>query len=175
VDKSALGASLSPNQSISLFAIWMPATLTMPRPLLASLAIALLASVPAESGAQLFARNTCPQKIEVEQRVGVVPEGWEAAQPTTTVSLASVAFFDGPPGERAALKYDSEDMQRRDRVAFWNLPPNVRGYWISCGYQNTTAVISRRLPENFRSCTVTYERRKRGAAGMPAIEDISCR
>ena len=175
VDKSALGASLSPNQSISLFAIWMPATLTMPRPLLASLAIALLASVPAESGAQLFARNTCPQKIEVEQRVGVIPEGWEAAQATTMVSLASVAFFDGPPSERAALKFDSEDMQKRDRVASWTLPPNARGYWISCSYQNTTAVISRRLPEDIRSCAVTYERRKRGAAGLQAIKDISCK
>jgi hypothetical protein len=147
----------------------------MPRPLFACLAIAFLASVAAESDAQLFARNTCPQKIEVEQRVGVIPEGWEAAQPTTTVSLASVAFFDGPPAERAALKFDSEDVQKRDRVAFWNLPPNVRGYWISCGYQNTTAVISRRLPENIRSCTVTYERRKRGAAGLQAIKDISCK
>lgn len=147
----------------------------MPCPLFACLAIAFLASVPAESGAQLFARNTCPQKIEVEQRVAAIPEGWEAAQATTTVSLASVAFFDGPPGERAALKYDSEDMQKRDRVAFWNLPPNVRGYWIWCGYQNTTAVISRRLPENIKSCAVTYDRRKRGAAGLQAIKDITCR
>jgi len=147
----------------------------MPRALFACLAIAFLASVPAESGAQLFARNTCPQKIEVEQRVGVIPEGWEAAQPTATVALASVAFFDGPPSEKASLKFDSEDTQKRDRVAFWNLPPNARGYWISCSYQNTTAVISRRLPDNIRSCVVTYERRRRGAAGLQAIKDITCR
>lgn len=147
----------------------------MLRSLFACLAIAFLASVSAESGAQLFARNTCPQKIEVEQRVGVIPEGWEAALATTTVSLTSVTFFDGPPAERASLKYDSEDQQKRDRVAFWNLPPNVRGYWISCGYENTTAVVSRRLPESIRSCAVTYGRRKRGAAGLPEIKNISCR
>ncbi len=147
----------------------------MPRPLLASLAIVFLASIAADSGAQLFVRNTCPQKIEVEQRVGAIPEGWEASQPATTVSLASVAFFDGPPSERAALKFDSEVVQKRDRVASWNLPPNGHGYWISCGYQNTTAVISRRLPENIRSCAVTYERRKRGATGLPAIKDILCK
>ena len=147
----------------------------MPRTLFACLAIAFLASVSAESGAQLFASNTCPQKIEVEQRFAAAPEGWEAAQPTTTVSLASVTFFDGPPTEKASLKFDTEDMQKRDRVAHWNLPPNVRGYWISCGYQNTTAVISRRLPENIRSCAVTYDRRKRGAAGLQAIKDISCK
>jgi hypothetical protein len=147
----------------------------MTRPLFACLAIAFLASVPAESSAQLFARNTCPQKIEVEQRVAASPEGWDAAQTTATVALASVTFFDGPPSEKAALKYDSEDVQKRDRVASWNLPPNVRGYWISCGYQNTTAVISRRLPENIRNCAVTYERRKRGAANLQAIKDISCK
>ena len=147
----------------------------MPRALFACLAIAFLASVPAESGAQLFGRNTCPREIEVEQRVDGIPEGWQAAQATSTVSLASVTFFDGPPVERAALKFDSEEMQKRDRVAFWNLPPNVRGYWISCGYQNTTAVVSRRLPENFKSCAVTYDRKKRGAASLPAIKDISCK
>ena len=147
----------------------------MPRPLFACLAIAFLVSVPAESGAQLFARNTCPREIEVEQRIGGIPEGWQAAQTTATVALASVTFFDGPPSEKASLKYDSEEMQKRDRVAFWNLPPNARGYWISCGYQNTTAVISRRLPENIKSCAVTYDRRKRGAAGLPAIKDISCK
>ena len=147
----------------------------MPRPLFACLAIAFLASVPAESGAQLFARNACPQKIEVEQRFGVIPEGWEAAQSAATVVLASVAFFNGPPSEKASLKYDSEDVQKRDRVAVWNLPPNARGYWISCGYQNTTAVISRRLPADIKSCAVTYERKKRSGAPLPAIKDITCR
>ena len=147
----------------------------MPRPLLACLAIAFLASVSPESGAQLFARNTCPQKIEVEQRVVAAPTGWDAAQTTATVALASVTFFDGPPSERAEVKYDSEDVQKRDRIGVWNLPPNARGYWISCGYQNSTAVISRRLPADIRSCSVTYERKKRSGALLPAIKDISCR
>jgi len=145
------------------------------RPLFACLAITLLACVSTGSGAQLFARNTCPQKIEVEQRVGDVPAGWEAAQATGTMSLASVTFFNGPPAERAALKFDSEDRQKRDRIAFWNMPPNARGYWISCAYENTTAVVSRRLPENIKSCAVTYDRKKRGAASLPAIKDISCK
>jgi hypothetical protein len=174
VDKETLRAAPLPNRLLSPFLIRMPES-TMPRPLFACLAIAFLASVSAESGAQPFARNTCPREIEVEQRVGVVPEEWEAAQTTATVALASVTFFDGPPSEKASLKFDSEDMQKRDRIALWNLPPNVRGYWISCGYQNTTAAISRRLPENVKSCAVTYDRKKRGAANLPVIKDISCK
>lgn len=145
------------------------------RPLFACLAITFLACVSTGSGAQFPARNTCPQKIEVEQRVTSIPDGWDAAQAITTAPFASVTFFDGPPAERAALKYDSEDRQKRDRIALWNLPPNGRGYWISCAYENTTAVVSRRLPENIRSCTVTYDRKKRGAASLPAIKDISCK
>ena len=142
---------------------------------LASLAIALLASVSPESGAQPFATSTCPQKIEVEQRVGSLPEGWEAGQATATVVLVSVEFFDGRPAKQAALKHDSEDRQKRDRIAFWNLPPSARGYWISCGYANTTAVISRRLPDSIRNCAVTYEPKKRGVTGLPAIKNITCR
>ncbi|MGH8632766.1 MAG: STY0301 family protein [Burkholderiales bacterium] len=141
----------------------------------ACFAIAFLVLVSPESGAQPFATTTCPQKIDVEQRVAALPEGWEAGQATGTVVLVSVAFFDGPPAKQAALKYDSEDRQKRDRVAFWNLPPGARGYWISCGYANTTAVISRRLPDSIRNCAVTYEPRKRGAAGPPAIKNITCR
>jgi len=135
----------------------------------------IFASVSSESGAQVFSRGACPQKLEVEPRVSVIPEGWEAAQTTATVALASVTFFDGPPSEKAALKYDSEDRQKRDLIAFWNLPPNARGYWISCGYENTTAVISRRLPENIKICSVTYERKRRGAGNLPGIKGIACK
>ena len=149
--------------------------MSLMRALLACLATLFLACVSTGTGAQLLARNTCPQKIEVEQRVTSMPEGWEAAQATATVPLASVTFFDGPPSGKASLKYDSEDRQKRDWVAYWNLAPNPRGYWISCGYENTTAVVSRRLPENIRSCAVTYERKKRSKAGLPAIKQISCK
>lgn len=141
----------------------------------ACFAIALLVSASPETGAQLIGVDTCPQKVEVEQRVTAIPEGWEGGQSTATVPLSSVTFFHGPPAERASLKYDSEDRQKRDRIAFWNLPPSARGYWISCAYENTTTVVARRLPESVRTCSVTYERRKRGLAGLPGIKHISCR
>lgn len=147
----------------------------MPHSLQACLGAALFAWLQPVLGAPLFGGITCPPKIEVEQRVTAVPGGWETAQATATVPLASVTFFDGPPAERASLKYDSEDRQKREWVAFWNLAPNTRGYWISCGYENTTAVVSRRLPENIRSCAVTYERKKRGKVGLAAIKSISCK
>ena len=141
----------------------------------ASLAIALLAGASPESSAQLSVAATCPQKIEVEQRVAALPQGWEAGQVTTTAALASVTFFHGPPAAQAPLKPNSEDRQKRDRIVFWNLSPSARGYWISCGYANTAAVISRRLPDSVKTCSVTYERRRPGGGGQPAIKRMDCK
>jgi len=149
--------------------------MSLMRALLACLATTFLACASTGIGAQLLATNTCPQKIDVEQRVISPPEGWDGTKDTATVPLASVTFFDGPPSGKASLKYDSEDRQKRDWIAYWNLAPNTRGYWIACGYENTTAVVSRRLPEHIRSCAVTYERKKRGKAGLPVIKSIACK
>lgn len=141
----------------------------------ACLAVAVLAWASPGAGAQPPAAGNCPLKIEVEQRLASVPEGWEGGRATVTVALASVAFFDGPPAEKVALKFDSEDRQKRDRIAFWKFPPSARGYWMSCNYVGTTAVISRRLPNSVKYCAVTYERKRLGASGQPAVKHIDCR
>jgi hypothetical protein len=105
----------------------------------------------------------------------VVPEGWEAGRSAAAPRLATVTFFDGPPDERVSLKYDREEKQKREWVAIWTLPPNNRGYWVACGYDNTMIVLSRRLPSGVASCTVTYERKSSAAAGLPAIKRIECK
>ena len=120
--------------------------------------------------------SLCPATMSVEQRATAVPEGWEATQSGTKPQIAVVTFFDGPPAERASLKYDSEQKEKREWVATWNLRPNSRGYWIQCGYDSTTAVLSRRLPESVTTCRVIYERREWVAAsGLPAVRHVSCR
>ena len=137
--------------------------------------ILFLAMASPASFAQPATFSACPQKIEVEQRIAMVPEGWEGGRATATVALVSVTIYDGPPAEKAPRKFDREDRERRDRVATWNLPTSARGYWISCGYTGTTAVISRRLPDSIRSCAVTYERKRPGASSPPAVTRIDCR
>lgn len=138
-------------------------------------AILFLVMASPASFAQPAATSSCPQKIEVEQRATTVPEGWEGGRTTSTVTLASVMFYDGPPAEKAARKFDSEDREKRERIATWNLPPSARGYWISCGYAGTTAVISRRLPDSVKHCAVTYERRRPGSGGPPVVKRIDCK
>jgi hypothetical protein len=118
--------------------------------------------------------SLCPATIGVEQRITAPPEGWEASQSVAKPQLAFVTFFDGPPAERASLKYDREEKQKRDWVAIWTLAPNTRGYWVQCGYDNTTGVLSRRLPAEVTSCKVTYERNTQAASGLPTVKHVGC-
>jgi len=119
--------------------------------------------------------SLCPATISVEQRATAVPEGWEATQSTVTPRIAMVTFFDGPPAERASLKYDSEQKEKREWIATWNLQSGSRGYWIQCGYDGTTMVLSRRLPASVTTCRVTYERRTQAASGLPAVKHVACK
>ena len=151
------------------------------RSMRAILAGLLFAAVPWHAGAQpkpAVQRGVeilCPPTINVEQRATTVPEGWEAGRSAAATRLATVTFFDGPPDERVSLKHDREEKQKREWVGIWTLPPSARGYWIACGYDNTTAVLSRQLPAGVATCTVTYERKGQVTAGLPAIKRIECK
>ena len=118
--------------------------------------------------------SLCPATISVEQRVTPVPDGWEASMAAAKPQLAMVTFFDGLPAERASLKYDSEEKQRANWVATWTLAQNARGYWLQCGYDNTTALLSRRLPESVRTCKVIYERKTQATSGLPVVKHVGC-
>ena len=129
-----------------------------------------------KSKAEPLGESLCPATISVEQRVIGAPDGWEAAQSDAKPQLAMVTFFDGPPDERASLKYDREEKEKRGWVAIWNLAPGTHGYWVQCGYDNTTGVLSRRLPAEVTTCRVTYERRAQVAtSGLPVVKHVSCK
>ena len=119
--------------------------------------------------------SLCPAEINVEQRVADLPQGWEAGLSGLKPQLAMVTFFDGPPAERASLKYDSELKQKGNWVATWTLAPTGRGHWIQCAYDNTTAVLSRRLPETVNTCAVTYERSTKAVNALPVVKHVTCK
>ena len=109
----------------------------------------------------------------MEQRAAAVPEGCEA-QSAVKPQLAFVTFFDSPPDERVSLKYSSEGKRKGGWIATWALAANSRGYWIQCGYDNTTTVLSRRLPATVTTCKVTYERKTQVGSGLPAVKHVAC-
>lgn len=124
---------------------------------------------------QTVGESLCPAQAQVEQRVAIVPEGWEARQSDAKPQLAMVKFYDGPPAARAALKHDMDEKTKREWVATWNLAPSAHGHWIECAYEHTTALLVRRLPAQVRTCSVAYDRRLRNAAGLPAVKHVSCK
>ena len=146
---------------------------------LAAACVALPASgkekAPKKAAPEPLGESLCPDTISVDQRATAVPDGWEAKSSGATPQLAMVTFYDGPPAERASLKYDSELKQKQNWIATWTLVPGARGYWIECAYVNTTAVLTRRLPAEARTCTVTYERKERTTAGLPAVKHVGCK
>ena len=119
--------------------------------------------------------SLCPATISVEQRVNNPPEGWEAAQSDAKMQLSMVTFFDGPPAERASLKYDRELKEKHEWAALWTLAPSARGYWLRCAYENTTGVLLRQLPAEVTNCKVIYERKEFAANGLPAIRHVACK
>ena len=132
----------------------------------------LLAATPDPGVARAPAQ--CPAAISVRQQAAPVP-GWEATYEPGPNHLAVVTFFDGPPAEKASLVFDDEVKAARETRAVWRFPAGGKGIWISCGYEGTTAVLSRRLPVSVRTCTVIYERGVTSAAGLPAISGIECK
>lgn len=132
-------------------------------------------AAPSKPAPEPAGPSLCPETIDVEQRVTDAAQGWEAGLSGRKTQLAMVTFFDGPPAERASLKYDSELKLRGNWVATWTLAANTRGYWIQCAYDNTTAVLSKRLPETARTCSVTYERSTKAANALPLVKHVGCK
>jgi len=148
--------------------------------LAAAVAVVLFLAVLPEAAAQpktpaeASGSSSCPDTIKVEQRITDLPPAWEAGLSDARPGLMMVTFFDGPPAERASLKYDSELRLKGNWVATWTFAANAHGYWIQCVYENTTVVLSRRLPETVRTCNVTYERSTTAANGLPLVKAVSC-
>ena len=146
-----------------------------------SLAVVVILAAPTEAAKPKAApevppgASLCPAEVNVEQRVTDPPQGWEPGLSGLKSQLGMVTFFDGPPAERASLKYDTELKQKGSWVATWNLAATGRGYWIQCAYDNTTAVLSKRLPETVKTCAVTYERNSRAPNALPLVKHVSCK
>lgn len=149
----------------------------LPAVLVALLAVIALPAVAAnpKPNPELLGPSLCPGTVSVEQHVAAAPDGWEASLSGAKAQLAMVTFFDGPPAERASLKYDSEEKRKGDWVGTWNFAPNSRGYWIQCAYDSTTVVLSRRLPESVTACKVTYERKVHVTSGLPVVRHVACK
>ena len=115
----------------------------------------------------------CPSTITVEQKASA-PNDWSLGYAKDAAELSSVTIFEGPPEELASLKYDDERTVKDEIIQTWELPASKRGYWIVCGYANTTAQLRRKLPDDIRACEVIMAKDETYGNGGAVIKRARC-
>lgn len=138
----------------------------------------LLASILlAFGGAFSHAAETvaCPDVITTRQELTSSPSGWSPMLDDTPHNLAGITFYDGPPAEKASLAYDHLKHGKAEDLATWTFTKQEdRRIWLVCSYAGTAVELSRTLPPQITTCTVTYDPQTQ-IAGLPSIKKIACR
>jgi hypothetical protein len=115
----------------------------------------------------------CPDTIAVNQNAAPAGE-WQVRDSGEKPQLERVTIYDGPPEQQASLKYDREIKRKSEIVQTWNLPPSKEGYWLACGYSNTSKQLYRKLPAMTATCGVTFDRGVNFPDGNPVIRRVRC-
>jgi hypothetical protein len=121
------------------------------------------------------AESACPATVAVEQRASAPAPDWTVSYSGYETAVAGVTFFDGPPSQQASLVPDSEKPSGDNIIQVWQLAKSDRGYWIQCNYANTTAQISRRLPDSVRRCDVVLNHNERFLGGASVVKSVNCK
>jgi hypothetical protein len=116
----------------------------------------------------------CPASIATHQELTSSADGWTPLLDDTPNDLAGITFYDGPPAQRASLVYDQIKHGKGEDVATWTFGKQEdRRTWLVCNYAGTAVELSRSLPPQITTCSVTYATQEH-IAGLPAIKNISC-
>ncbi len=119
------------------------------------------APASAASGASPPLVDACPAQLAVRQTVSEPVAGWTPLNQQGSYPFQRVAFFPGAPGDAAAsLIVPTVEYKGltglHDR---WELPRRAGGYWMTCGYGNTTATMARKLADDVDFCQADYDGR----------------
>jgi hypothetical protein len=116
----------------------------------------------------------CPPTIAVDQKVTDAPAGWTAGYNGFTNELDSVTIYDGPPEQGASLVYSDEKTVADSVTQTWQLAPTDRGNFITCGYSNTSAQLTQKIPAAATRCEVTFERNVSFRDGRHPVRKAIC-
>jgi len=124
--------------------------------------------------AEIAESQTCPDTLAVHQELQPSIPGWQVFASDAPIHLAGVTFFDGPPNEKASLVYDETSRVAGKEIMTWRFIPNRdRPIWMACSYSQTSITVARRLSNEIRRCSVTYNPKIR-VSGLLKIEKIDC-
>ena len=118
---------------------------------------------------------SCPASITTRQELTSSANGWSPLLDDTPHNLAGLTFYDGPPAEKASLAYDQYKHGKGEDLATWTFAKQEdRRIWLVCSYSGTAVELSRTLPPQITTCTVSYDPQTH-VAGLPAVKKIICR
>ena len=101
----------------------------------------------------------CPTELSVKQTIqGAIPE-WQSFNSNQKHPYIGVSFSEGPPDQKVILAPDQENKIKGGTLAVWSFPASTAGYWVSCLYAETSAIVAHKLPTDIRSCVVEYDSR----------------
>jgi len=138
-----------------------------------ALELALVAGAIFSTAGRAAAEVVCPDTIAVTQNAAA-PGEWQVRDSGEKPELERVTIYEGPPEQQASLKYDREIKRKSEIVQMWNLPPTKEGYWLACGYSNTSKQLYRKLPAMTAICGVTFDRVVNFPDGTPVIRRVRC-
>jgi hypothetical protein len=120
----------------------------------------------------------CPREITIAPSVSPLADEWQtlSAEGTNAHRLSGATFASGHPKDRGFLKpymvgasVASKKGVRQDVYLFSAEYPD--GIWLVCRYQDTPAIVFKRLQEMPKTCEISYS----GKTGNSSVESIDCR
>jgi len=115
-------------------------------------------ATPASGPGTLLA-DACPAQLPVSQTITSPIAGWTLLNQQDNHPFTRVAFYPGPPAETALIVPTLEYKGQAGLHDGWDLPPRAGGYWMTCAYGNTSAMVARKLADNVDYCQADYDGR----------------
>ena len=122
-----------------------------------------MAAAPASAAASASAplSDACPAQLPVAQTVSQAIPGWTPLDQQGSTPFVRVAFYPGSPADPSQnlIVPTTEYKGTAGLHDGWDLPHRAGGYWMTCAYANTTAVVLRKLADDVDFCFADYDGR----------------
>ena len=122
-----------------------------------------MAAAPASAtaSASVPLSDACPAQLPVTQTVSQSIADWTPLDQRGSNPFVRVAFYPGSPAD-PGLSLIVPTTEYKGAAGLhdgWELPRRAGGYWVTCAYANTTAVVTRKLADDVDFCFADYDGR----------------
>jgi len=134
------------------------------RPSLARLAFAILMSTPVwAQNAVHEATFSCPAAIDVTEMAAPV-SGWQMSSFRVKRKFERISIYNGKNGGQEFELAPDDQTEEHNRITqIWRLGEyRSMNIFLRCRYSGTQVVLSKDVPDSFKTCTFTFESDKRG-------------